>query len=98
MYRKDKKMCKYCKNLKRIKDLDKEEYLRIIKRWRNRDLKARKLLCDALDLLGYRSCDKGLRVDLSDTLKKSNNGGFRHNEIRFVMNVLEFLNSNWIGK
>lgn len=98
MYRKDKKMCKYCKNLNRIKDLNENEYKKIIEMWRHRDYKARKLLCDALNLLGYKSCDNGLKVDLSDTLNKSNNGGFRYNEIRFVMNVLEFLNSNWIGK
>lgn len=37
-------MCKYCKSLKRIKDLDENEYKKIIHHWRLRDLEARKLL------------------------------------------------------
>lgn len=37
-------MCKFCSNLKRIKDLDEKEYKKIIDYWRQRDLKARKLL------------------------------------------------------
>lgn len=44
MYRKVKKMCKYCKKLKEIKDLDENRYQEIINTWRRRDLKARKLI------------------------------------------------------
>lgn len=37
-------MCRYCKNLKRLKDLDEKEYQRIIQRWRLRDLRARNII------------------------------------------------------
>lgn len=37
-------MCRYCKNLKRLKDLDEKEYLKIINQWRERDRKARGLI------------------------------------------------------
>lgn len=39
-------MCKYCKRLKELIDLDKKEYERVINAWKRRDLKARKLVAD----------------------------------------------------
>lgn len=43
-------MCKYCKNLKRIKDLEEKEYKKIIDKWRFRDKEARDLLFNCVRL------------------------------------------------
>ena len=37
-------MCKYCKKLKEIKDLEESRYLSIIDSWKRRDRYARKLV------------------------------------------------------
>lgn len=44
-------MCKLCKKLREIKDLDENRYLKIIRTWRQRDYKARKLMSRLLDVL-----------------------------------------------
>lgn len=43
-------MCKYCKRLKELKDLDTKEYKKIISMWRERDKKSCDLLFDCVRL------------------------------------------------
>lgn len=43
-------MCKYCKRLKELKDLEKKSYEEIIHYWRVRDLTARQLVADLVQL------------------------------------------------
>ena len=51
MHRKDKKMCKYCKNLKRIKDLNENEYKKIIHKWKHHVYLGEKIMKEAQTLL-----------------------------------------------
>lgn len=46
-------MCKYCKNLKRIKDLREKELTEIIELWRRRDAQARRLISKLYGQLLY---------------------------------------------
>lgn len=43
-------MCKYCKKLKELNDLDKKEYGKIVRMWRQRDYKARKIMSRLVDV------------------------------------------------
>lgn len=55
-------MCRYCKKLKEIKDLEQKEYVRIINSWRRQDYKARKLIDDMVSFLNSDSDDEVLMV------------------------------------
>lgn len=63
-------MCRYCKNLKRLKDLDEKGYKKIINKWRNYAKRQDKLLSEALDILDFYAANGYLpnskSVDISD--------------------------------
>lgn len=63
-------MCKYCKNLKRIKDLCENDYQKVLSSWKRRNYQAEKLLCMlALALENYGS-DSDLNLVLISKVKK----------------------------
>lgn len=46
-------MCKYCKKIKEIKDLEVSELRKIVDKWRRRDLQARNLIKQLVQLDCY---------------------------------------------
>lgn len=52
-------MCKYCKNLKRIKDLDENYYQEIIKAWQLHSRKAEIIIEELFLLLEYKNVNHG---------------------------------------
>lgn len=69
-------MCKYCKRLKELKDLDKKSYEQIINFWRARDKEARDIiraymLATTYDLLvSKKIADKAWRFCFTDYVGK----------------------------
>lgn len=46
-------MCKYCKRLKELKDLDEKRLLALVRMWKRRAEKADDILSDVLDVFSY---------------------------------------------
>lgn len=81
-------MCKYCKNLKLIKDLEEERLNKIINSWRRRDYHACNLLRECWLRLSRSSVKNFLRATSPGEL-----------DIDYILKeIIDFISADWIGK
>ena len=83
-------MCKYCKNLKRIKDLDEKSYLEIISNWKAYAYRMEKLL---------KRIDEDLLIDFEHmALFFPDEQEILRKSFKYRNDIWKLITKPWIGK